>query len=43
MTPQAGDALPLFELPGADGEQWSSDGHRKRNVALVLILHRHLA
>ena len=42
MTLHEGDRLAEFELVSTSGP-WSTAAHRNRGVALVLILHRHLA
>ncbi|MGK0275927.1 MAG: hypothetical protein ACI9N0_002314 [Ilumatobacter sp.] len=43
MMLREGTLLPTFEFAAAGGAAWSTDEHRKHDVPLVLILHRHLA
>ncbi|WP_395159799.1 hypothetical protein [Ilumatobacter sp.] len=43
MMLSEGTPLPTFEFAAAGGATWSTDEHRKHDVPLVLILHRHLA
>jgi|FLOH01.1.fsa_nt_gi hypothetical protein len=43
MMLREGTPLPTFKFAGASETTWSTDNHRKHDVPLVLILHRHLA